>query len=684
MIGVDVGGTFTDVVAVRDGVIHTVKVPTDSQRTERGVLLGAEEIGVAHANTFNHASTHGLNAVITRRLPKIAFLTTLGHRDILDIGRTWRPVEGLTDASWRRSYGDAARPLIPRYLRRGVRERITAAGDALIPLDEEHAREQLRVLRRCDADGGVQGVAICLLNAYVRADHEERLRELVREELGDVPVSISAEVSPLAKEFARASTTVIDVLMKLIYGDYTSALDEGLRKRGFAGDLNFADCAAQLLPADVAMEHPFRIVFAGPAAGTMASAHFGELIGAADLLCCDVGGTSCDISLVSAGRPFVNTTFELEHDLVVNALSNEISSIGAGGGSIVWVDRAGELRVGPGSAGADPGPACYGAGGDRPTITDACLLMGILDGDGFAGGRMTLREDLARSAFDALDTGLPFDRRVHYAFHIGVNHIAEGLLNIAVKHGVDPRDHSLVAYGAAGPMLLPAVLDLVHAKEVIVPPHPGLFSALGLISSDLVHADSRSAYTLLTEDAAASVDEVYDQMERALRARLGATVADGVEFVRTFDGRLLGQTWETPFVEVPSGEITAEAVRLMVSHFHKSYAERSGTSFPDLPVQGVTYRVHAVVPSAKVDYPRVARRAEGGPEAVGSVLLRHLAGTDLRASEYRRADLLAGDRVEGPAVIREDTSTTFVLDGQVADVGVFGELRITRRGRKDH
>lgn len=219
MIGVDVGGTFTDVVAVRNGEIRTVKVPTDVRTTEQGVLRGAEEIDVSASAIFNHASTHGLNAVITRRLPKIAFLTTLGHRDILDIGRTWRPVEGLTDPGWRRSYGDAARPLVPRYLRRGVRERMTAGGDTLIALDEEQARQELEVLRRC----GVEGVAICLLNAYVQPAHELRLRELVCDVLGDVPVSVSSEVSPLAKEFARASTTVIDVLMKLIYGTYTES-----------------------------------------------------------------------------------------------------------------------------------------------------------------------------------------------------------------------------------------------------------------------------------------------------------------------------------------------------------------------------------------------------------------------------------------------------------------------------
>jgi N-methylhydantoinase A len=676
MIGVDVGGTFTDLVAIRDGRIVTVKVATEPGRTEEGVLRASAEAGVADATVFNHASTHGLNAVITRKLPKVAFLTTLGHRDILDAGRGWRPVEGLTDPSWRRSFGDAARPLVPRYLRRGVRERLTADGGVLIPLDEQHAREQLAVLRRCSVDG----VAICLLNAYVDGAHEQRLRELVREELGDIPISISSEVSPLAKEYARASTTVVDVLMQHIYGEYTERLTAGLGDLGFSGDLNYADCSAALLPAATAMAQPFRIVFAGPAAGTVASARLGELLGVSDLLCADVGGTSCDISLVTAGNPYVETTFELEYDLVVNALSNEISSIGAGGGSLVTVAPTGEMRVGPGSAGSNPGPACYGQGGTNPTTTDTCLLMGVLDPAGFAGGRIKLDPELARRAFDALDSPLDLGSRVGHAFHLGVANIAEGLTNVAIRHGVDPRDYSLVAFGAAGPMLLPAALAQVHAAEVVVPPHPGLFSALGLVSSDLVFVESRSAYSMLTPDAATQVDEVYRAMEEQLRARLPEEHRAAARFSRSFDGRLYGQTWETPFVPVPDGRIDADGIAAMVEDFHRVYEERSGNRFEFIPVQGVTFRVRAVVDSAKVEYPALPTRDGGTPPVVETVRIEHLLAQPLQAHVYDRASLLAGDRIPGPALVREPLSTTFLVPGQTATVGRFGELLIRQDG----
>jgi N-methylhydantoinase A len=675
MIGVDVGGTFTDVVAVRDGRIEVTKVPSDASEPATAVVEGARRLGVQGSAVFNHASTMGLNAVITRRLPKVAFLTTEGFRDILDRGTIRRPLDGQTDPAWRRPFGDTARPLVPRYLRRGVVERMLADGSELRALDADQARRQLAVLRRCN----VQGVAICLLNAYVNPAHEEQLRELTHEVLGDdVAVSISSETSPLAKEYARASTTVIDVLMKLIFGRYSASLDAELRELGFDGDLNFADCAATLLPWREALEKPFRIVFAGPAAGTISSTRLGAALGTGNLLCADVGGTSTDVSLVVDGAPFVNDTFEIEHDLIINALSTEVSSVGAGGGSIVSISPSGDVRVGPESAGSDPGPACYGRGGTAPTLTDACLLMGILDPAGFAGGEMRLDPDLARRAFEALDTPLSVQQRVSFAYRIAVANIAEEVTNVAVRHGVDPRDFTLVAYGAAGPMLLPAALDLLQVARIVIPPHPGLFSAMGLLSTDLVYYESRSAYVVLSPDSAAQVEEGYQQMERALRKRVGAA-ADGVVARRSLDGRLLGQSWETPFVEVGDEPITAETMPALVERFHEAYERRYGNRFPYVPVQGVTYRVQLVVPADKIEH--VAREAGDGvaPEPARTIELRHLSDEPLDACEYERESLAVGAVVHGPAVIREALSTTFVMPGQVAEIGRFGEISIERR-----
>jgi N-methylhydantoinase A len=673
MLGVDVGGTFTDVVSVRDGRIEVTKVPSSSSDPAAPVVEGARRLGAAGHPVFNHASTMGLNAVITRRLPKVAFVTTDGHRDMLAAGRVWRPLDGQTDAAWRRSFGDAARPLVPRYLRRGIAERLLADGSVLIPLDEDQARAQFEVLKRCE----VEGVAICLINAYVNPQHEQRLRALAEEVLGDIPISISSEVSPLAKEYARASTTVVDVFMKLIYTKYSDRLDAGLTELGFPGQLNFADCAAQLVARDHAMAAPFRVVFSGPAAGTVSAAHFGARIGERNLICADVGGTSCDISIVTDGQPTVNTTFELEHDLVVNALSTEISSLGAGGGSIVSINRAGEIQVGPGSAGADPGPAAYGKGGTEPTMSDAFLLIGILDPGRFAGGSLSLDSDLAREAFERLDSSLDLGERVAYAYRMGLNNIAEGIVDISIGHGVDPRDYSLLAFGAAGPMMLPALLDETRVRRVIVPPHPGLFSALGLLSSDLVYADSRSSYQVLSADTAAAVNDLFAQMEDGLRRELGDGV-DGVEFERSMDARLVGQTWETPFIEVPAGTIDAQAIETMIESFHVAYEQRTGNRFDALPVQGVTYRVQAKVPIDKVAYQPIDRRNGGAPAAGREITLRYIYGDEVAAREYDRAELQYGDVIEGPAIIREELSTTQVCPGQAASIGRYGEIVIER------
>jgi N-methylhydantoinase A len=409
----------------------------------------------------------------------------------------------------------------------------------------------------------------------------------------------------------------------------------------------------------------------------VASVNLGNAIGESNLLCADVGGTSTDVSLVVDGAPFVDTTFELEHDLVINALSTEISSVGAGGGSIVSISSSGDVQVGPGSAGADPGPACYGRGGTLPTVTDACLLMGILDPAGIAGGELRLDEKLARKAFESLDTTLSLDQRIEYAYRIAVANIAEEATNVAIRHGVDPRDFTLVAYGAAGGMLLPATLDLLHAKRVVIPPHPGLFSALGLLSTDLVHYEQRSAYRLLTPDAAAEIDTVFQQIEAGLREQIQGDQAD-VEVRRSFDGRLFGQNWETPFVEVPAGPITADTVSRMIDNFHDAYQVRYGNKFPGVPVEGVTYRVQIVVPGEKFEYVAQPRSTQTAVVPNRVLELRHYTDDVLQAAEYTREELPVGAQVSGPAVIREPLSTIFVCPGQLATVGVYGELSIER------
>jgi N-methylhydantoinase A len=677
MIAIDVGGTFTDTITIDEkGNITAVKVPTDVKAMETSVIEGARRVGIKGHDMLNHASTSGLNAILTRTFPKVAFLTTEGHRDILDFARAWKPMEALTDADWRRGCGDSGRPFVDRYLRRGIRERITSQGKVLIPFDEQQARQEIEVLKKCH----VEGVAICLINAYVNGEHERKLEALVKEILGDIPVSVSSEVSPLGKEYARASTTVMDVIMKMVYGAYLDRLQKGLHGIGFEGALNLVDSAAMLIPFDFAMEKPSRIMYSGPAAGTVSCAYLGGLIGESNIICCDIGGTSTDISLIKNGKPVVKTEYEIEHDVIVNTLANEIFSIGQGGGSIAHVGAFGELLVGPEGAGADPGPACYGTG-TQPTLADAFLLMRILDEKKFLGGEKLLYPELAEKAFRELPLKADLATKVRNTYALGLTNVAEGIAGVTIERGVDARDYALFAYGSAGPMMLPQLMERLEVKSVIVPPYPGLFSALGLAGGDLTFTDYRSAYITLTPDevTAGKIDEVYRHMEQTILAKLPEYVnREEVRFVRSFDGWYSGQTWETPFIIVPPGRITARSIETLIESFNEGYEEMWGNRFPYLPVIACSYRTSCIVPMPKAEYKELPERKEGQVQGVPR-RLSYLPEEESDVLEYERDDLHRGDVIIGPAIIREPMSTTMVCLGQTATVGRYGEIRIERK-----
>ena len=676
MISVDVGGTFTDVVAMEAGRVRVKKVPTTPDAREEAVLEGLRVLRIEDKKTFNHASTAGLNAILTRQFPRIGFLTTFGHHDILDMGRGWRPWDAQTDPNWRRSFGDAGRPLVPRYLRRGIRERVLSSGEVFLDLDVSQAKEELEILKRQQ----IEGIAICLINAYANGEHERQLRSLAKEVLGDIAISISSEVSPLAKEFTRASTTVIDTIMKLIFRKYLDNLIRGTEKLGFGGSTHLADCAAMLIPWEFSMLKPFRNIYSGPAAGTVSCAYFGNLINKNNLICCDIGGTSCDISLVREGRPTVRTEFEIEPDLVVNTLANEIFTLGAGGGSIVHVTPAGQLMVGPESVGADPGPACYNKGGKVLTVTDLCLLIGILDPSGLLGGEIALAPELAMDAVKRLSIKLADDEKIRYSYALTLYNISEGIVNVCISLGVDPREYSLIAYGSAGPMLLPPLMEDLKVRCVIVPPSPGAFSALGLLSSDLVFTNERTAYTVLTPEKAEAIDEVYKELEEEMFKQIGNR--DGMEVERTFDGMYSGQTWSTSLIPVPSGRISGETVEQMIANYNDEYEKRAGNKFEYLPVVGVNYRCRIRSHLPKVEYEEIPTRTKGKPEVKRKRLFSYLKDAehnDIEVEEYDRRELLCGDILEGPAIIREAMSTTHIVKGQKATIGKYGEIYVEWR-----
>ncbi len=360
-------------------------------------------------------------------------------------------------------------------------------------------------------------------------------------------------------------------------------------------------------------------------------------------------------------------------------MANEIFTIGAGGGSIVHVSPTGQLTIGPDSVGANPGPACYNKGGDKLTVTDLFLLVGILDAKNFLGGEIPLDIKLAEKAVERLDIKLTNEEKVRYSYQLTLYNIQESIANVCLSLGIDPRDYSLIAYGSGGPMIIPSIMEELGVKRIIIPPNPGAFSALGLLSSDLVFTNERTAYTILTPDKADSIDQVYRELETEMLNQIGKQTDFEVE--RTFDGMYAGQTWTTALVSVPPGKISKETIKQMVSNFNSEYEKRTGNSFEYIPIMGVNYRSRIIKKLPKVEYKSIPKRTNGKPEVKREIKLSYLKNSDgslIIANEYDRSQLQCEDIIIGPAIIRETVSTTHIVKGQKGTIGLYGEINIER------
>jgi N-methylhydantoinase A len=591
-----------------------------------------------------------------------------------------RPMNNQTDARWHRPFGDAARPLVRRYLRRGIHERILATGEVLIGLDESQARGELEVLKRC----GIQGLAICLINSFVNPAHEQRLLVLAGEVFGPkFPVSASFQVGPRAKEYPRASTTVIDVMMKLIYDDYAHLLDAQLRASGFTGQLNFADCTAALIPWREAITAPHRILFAGPAAGTAACCGLGAAIGDGNLIGCDVGGTSTDVTVIVAGAPFINDSFEIEHDLLVNTLATEVASVGAGGGSIVSVSPSGDLRVGPHSAGATPGPACYGQGGRQPTVTDANLVLGYLNPKGLLGGRLPLDLEKARDAIKSIadPLGISVERAAYGMFTIVNSNMVNGIRRVSVERGYDPRDFVLVGAGGATAAHITALAGEMGIDTVILPKLASGLCAFGQIISDVKYNYMATSPLRLEGKAYATINELFDQIETQGVKHL---IADGfaksaIRIERSLDMRYVGQVHECT-VEIGTYANDAKALEKVKDAFHKRHEELYTYSEPHNAVEVVNIESTLYGHVEKPQPPRVKKGAPPAKAIVGRRKAIFAAdGKLVNTPIYDGSRLGAGATIKGPAIIEEVTTTIVIEPRWTARLDVSGSYVLTRK-----
>lgn len=682
----DVGGTFTDSIAYDEGTgtITVSKVSTTPKNRARGTVEGLRRaIALAGADGrdvgyVGHGTTTTTNAVIQRKGALTAFVTNRGFRDLLLIGRQNRPT--LFDLS-------VVRPaqLVPQELCLTVAGRLGPGGVEIEPLDEEGVRAVAAEL----AARKVEAVAILFLHSYANPAHERRAQAILEALLPGVPVCISTEVNAEFREYERASTTVLNAYLRPVMHDYLASLgtlladaEDGL---GLAGDrpVMVMDAAGGLMSVESARLKPVHTVLSGPAGGVVASAHVAGLAGIDDIITMDIGGTSTDISLIRKGRPEITRTNTLE-TVPIRLPVIDINAIGAGGGSIAWIDEGGALRVGPMSAEAVPGPVCYGRGGTRPTVTDANLVLGRFDGESRLGGDLGLDVEAARAAIMrtiAEPLGLDLVAAAAGILRVAHANIVRGIRVVSVERGYDPRDFTLVPFGGAGPMHGSPVARELRMPRVMVPPTPGILCALGQLISDLHHTFAETRIARWRPDGVSdALPAIRAQVDRAVRH----LEADGVPAHRRrievkIDIRYVGQSYDLP---IPVDIETADFWAGLPDRFHAAHRARFGHADPSAPIEIVGFVVTGI---GRIDKPVLPTLAAGtgspAAEAVKGTRAVHFEPFDPTAPVtlheavvYRRDGLKAGDVIRGPAVIEEISATTVVYPGDTLTVHPSGSL----------
>lgn len=654
-LGVDVGGTFTDVVTVDDaGGVVIGKVPSTPRDQSVAVLTGWSSLSAPAAEValFAHGTTVATNALLERRGARTALITTAGFRDLLEIGRQDRA--SLYDLTRHRPP-----PLVPRELRFVVRERMGPEG-VVVPLDPASIADALDSL----VAARVEAVAVCLLFAFRHPEHERAVREAVAARLPGVPISLSSEVLPEFREYERLSTTVADAYLRPRLSAYLRRLERRAGEAGLPAPL-VMQSSGGVTDVATAAEHPARFVLSGPAGGVVGASYVAGLSGFRDVLTFDMGGTSTDVAPVLGGRAQL-TTESVVAGVPLRLPMVDVHTVSAGGGSIAWVDEGGALRVGPHSAGAEPGPAAYGRGGDEPTVTDADLVLGALPDGGRLGGDVVLRRELAEQALGRLGARLGLDAQ---AAALGVVRVADtemvrALRVISIERGLDPRELALVAFGGAGGLHACALAEELGCRTVLVPRAAGVLSALGLAISDVRHDHVRP---VLGRDAGGLEDE-FAALETSARAQL-----PGARLERLADLRYSGQSFE---LTVPGG-----AWDELVAGFHAAHERRYGHRIDDEPVELVNVRVVATRAGAAPDLraPDVAERTEAAPRHRELVL----ESGHVRAVVVDRRAMTGGSRVAGPAVVEMPEATCLVRPGWAGVVDGVGTLVLERHPQED-
>ncbi len=676
-VGVDVGGTFTDIVLfdAQKNAMSYVKTPSTPKNQALGVEQGIakvarREVVEPSAIAFlAHGTTVATNALLERRGVRCALITTWGFRDVLQIARQDRPK--LYD--WR---AHRPEPLVPRHLRFEVAERMLHTGEVLVPLDEASA---LKAILAAKAEG-VTAVAICLLHAYANPAHERRLAALVREHFPAAEVSISSEILPEFKEYERLSTTVVNAYVMPIMRAYLTSLEDRVRSIGVRAELHIMQSNGGIMTARAAGEKSVRTVLSGPAAGVLGAVSLARQAGFENVLTVDMGGTSFDVCLTHRGA--IRYTKESEiGQLPIKVPMIDIHTLGAGGGSVAWIDLGGALRVGPHSAGADPGPACYGHGGVEPTVTDANVVLGRLDPDYFLGGDIRLDREAAHRAIDqriAMRLGLTVEQAAEGIVRVINATMAKGMRVVSVEKGFDPRDFVLVAFGGGGPVHAADLARELGAPEVLVPIAPGVTSAVGLLMADFRYDFSATYMGVLDGRGSEALMRLYADLERQALEQMAREHVphDLVALSRSAEVRYRGQGFELDVV-VPTGVLDPAALERVRDEFHRLHKQHYGYAMVDEEVMVVNVQVTALGQIAKPQLnrePLVPARDDLLTVAVKGRRAMFVDGATLSATVYDRARLAPGAILNGPAIVEQADSTTLLMPEDAARVDGFRNL----------
>jgi len=671
-IGIDVGGTFTDVLLVDStGKRWHVKVRSTPEDSSKGVLNGLMKIlnlAKIKPNAVRyllHGTTVATNAVLQRKGAKISLVVTKGFEDILEIGRQQRPT--LYDL-----FVERIPPLVPRDRIFGIEERIQADGTVHTPLAEKELKKTLK-----SAVLNVEGVAVCLLFAYQNPIHEQQLLSKLQNINSDLPISISSEVLPEYREYERMSTTVLNTYVTPVLTRYLRRLDKALSDVGINTPLLVMQSHGGVLQSRLAGTQAARLLFSGLAGGTLGGRYTGQVMNQKNIITFDMGGTSTDVALISNGR--IRETAEGQiGGLPCRVPMTDVETVGAGGGSIGWIDKGGILRVGPHSAGADPGPAAYGTGGQEPTVTDANLLLGRLNPDYFLGGELLLHSELAKQALQGLadELSLSLEKCAFGIVRVVNANMERAIRVVSIQRGFDPRDFALVAFGGAGPMHAWALANKLGVPRVLVPRAPGLHSALGLLATNLRCDQSQTVLESATSPDFKRIQKVYQQLETHLRdlLREQGVPQKSISTQRFADLRYEGQAYEIT-LQVPRGRVSKAWIQEIVKAFHSHHEQQYGFAATEAPVTIVNLRVIAFgpMPSLKPADIEPQKESSPTPHITRPVFFEEVEGV-IDTPIFERTTLGQGAVIVGPAVIEQLDSTTVVHPKTRAVVSAGGNL----------